>query len=207
MRNAIDEARRRDVPLATIQGFLKKLTDTKDKSQLQRHLFEGRVYKKLNFIASIYTDKLQHVKVQIATIYRKHLIENANVKRLFEERGVLHVIARDGIDANNIEDACTADAIECGAEDIEVFDANERKVTFFCEPKEFLRVRNKLTVAGYKIEHSECLFFPSTNCNLAQLNEAELKDYNKIKDKLTQIEGFDEIYDNLDNGEDDDGNS
>lgn len=202
LRNAVDEARRRDVPLATIQGFLKKLTDTKDKSQLQRHLFEGRVYKKLNFIAAIYTDKLAHVKVQMATIYRKHLIENTNVKRLFVERGIVHVIARDGIDKKNFEDECTADAIECGAEDIEVFDVNERKVIFFCDPKEFLRVRNKLTTAGHKIEHSECSFFPNTNCNLAQLTEAELKDYNKMKDKLTQIEGFDEIYDNL---EDDDG--
>lgn len=199
LRNAIDEARRRDVPLATIQGFLKKLTETKDKSQLQRHLFEGRVYKKLNFIASIYTDKLAHVKVLTATIYRKHLIESANVKRLFDERGVLHVIARDGIEVNNFEDDCTADAIEYGAEDIEVFDATERKVTFFCHPSEFLRVRNKLVAAGYKIEHSECSFIPSTNCNLAQLNESELKDYNKIKDKLSQIEGFDEIYDNLEN--------
>lgn len=188
--------------MATIQGFLKKLTETKDKSQLQRHLFEGRVYKKLNFIASIYTDKLAHVKVQMATIYRKHLIESANVKRLFDERGVLHVIARDGIDVNNFEDECTADAIECGAEDIEVFDANERKVTFFCDPREFLRVRNKLVVAGYTIEHSECSFVPRTNCSLAQLNESELKDYNKIKDKLTQIEGFDEIYDNFEDDDD-----
>lgn len=203
LRNAIDEARRRDVPLATIQGFLKKFTETKDKSQLQRHLFEGRAYKKLNLIVSIYTDKLAHVKVQMATIYRKHLIESANVKRLFDERGVLHVIARDGIDVNNFEDDCTADAIECGAEDIEVFDATERKVTFFCDPKEFLRVRNRLIVAGYTIEHSECSFFPSSNCNLAQLNEAELKDYNKIKDKLTQIEGFDEVYDNLENDDGD----
>lgn len=208
LRNAIDEARRRDVPAATIQGFLKKLTETKDKSQLQRHLFEGRVYKKLNFIASVYTDKLPHVKVQMATIYRKHLVDSStNVKRLFIERGILHVIARDGIDLNSFEDDCTADAIECGAEDIEVFDVNERKVTFFCDPKEFLRVRNKLSLAGYKIEHSECSFFPSESCNLVQLNESELKDYNKIKNKLTQIEGFDEIYDNLENDDDDEENS
>lgn len=180
------------------------MSETKDKSHLQRHLFEGRVYKKLNIIAAIYTDKLAHVKVQMATIYRKHLIESSNVKRLFIERGVLHVIARDGIDVKQFEDECLTDAIEYGAEDIEVFDVAERKVTFFCDPREFLRVRNKLSAAGYKIEHSECSFLPKTNCNLVQLNEAELKDYNKIKDKLTQIEGFDEIYDNLENDDDDD---
>lgn len=190
------------MPQATIQGFLKKLTETKDKTQLQRYLFEGRVYKKLNFIAAICTDKFPHVKVQVATIYRKHLIENTNVKRLFVERGVFHVLARDGIDVNNFEDECLTDAIECGAEDIDVFDVAERKVTFYCDPREFLRVRNKLTTTGFKIEHSECSFLPDTNCILVQLNEAELKDYNKIKEKFTLIEGFDGIYDNLENDDD-----
>lgn len=203
LRNAIDEARRRDVPLATIQGFLKKLSETKDKTQLQRHLFEGRVYKKLNFIAAIYTDNVPHIKVQLATIYRKHLIENTSVKRYFIERGVLHMVARDGIDVNNFEDECLTDAIEYGADDIDVFDVAERKVTFYCHPRDFLRVRNKLTVAGYKIEHSECLFLPSTNCTMAQLTEGESKDYNRMKQKLTLIEGFDEIYDNLENDIDD----
>lgn len=208
LRNAIDEARRRDVPQATIQGFLKKLSETKDKTQLQRHLFEGRIYKKLNFIAAIYTDKLPHVKVQMATIYRKHLIENISVKRYFIERGVFHVVARDGIDVNNFEDECLTDAIECGAEDIEVFDATERKVTFYCDPREFLRVRNKLTTAGYAIEHSECLFLPNVNCSLVQLTEGELKDYTKVKERLEQIEGFDEIYENLEDVDDDnDGNN
>lgn len=204
LQNAIDEARRRDVPQATIQGYLKKLAETKDKSQLQRHVFEGRVYKKLNFIAVIYTDKLAHVRVQLATIYRKHLIETVNVKRFFNERGVFNVIARDGIDITNFDDQCLTDAIECGAEDVEVFNVDERKVTFFCNSHEYLKVRHKLSTIGHKIDHSECMFLPNTNCNLVQLNEAELKDYKRIKEKLTEIDGFDEIYDNLENDDDED---
>lgn len=202
LRNAIEEAQRRDVPKSTIQNLLKKLVETKDKTNFQRHLFEGKLYRKLCVVISIYTDSLAHTKIQIATVFRKHLVDAANTKRLFIERGVINVIARDGINTETIEDDCLSDAIECGAEDIEVFNAIERQVTFFCEPKEFLKVRQKLTAAGHKIEHSEIEFFP--NAQLVQLAEAELKDYKKFKTKLENIEGFDEVYDNLD---DDDENS
>ncbi|XP_055322468.1 probable transcriptional regulatory protein Dtur_1615 [Sitodiplosis mosellana] len=196
LRNAIEEAQRRDVPKATIQNLLKKLVDTKDKTAFQRHLFEGKLYKKLYVVIAICTDNLAHTKIQIATVFRKHLVDAINTKRLFVERGVVNVIARDGISPENIEDECLSDAIECGAEDIEVFNAVERQVTFFCEPREFLRVRQKLSTAGYKIEHSEVEFFP--NVQLVQLTEGELNDYNKFKTKLENIDGFDEVYDNLD---------
>lgn len=200
LRNAIEEAQRRDVPRSTIQNLLKKLSETKDKTAFQRHLFEGKLYKKLYFVIAIYTDSLAHTKIQIASAYKKHLVDATNTKRLFDERGVLHVIARDEIKSENIEDECLSDAIECGAEDIDVFNANERQVTFFCEPREFLKVRQKLSAAGHKIEHSEIEFFPNTQ--LIQLTENELKDYKKFKVKLTNIDGFDEIYDNLDDNDD-----
>lgn len=196
LRNAIEEAQRRDVPKSTIQNLLKKLTETKDKTTFQRHLFEGKLYKKIFVVISIYTESLAHTKIQMATVFRKHFVDASNSKRLFDEKGVLNVIARDGISPEKIEDECLSDAIECGAEDIEVFNANERKVTFFCDPREFIKVRQKLTAAGHKIEHSEIEFFPNTQ--LIQLADSELKDYKKFKTKLENIEGFDGLYDNLD---------
>lgn len=199
LRNAIEEAQRRDVPKTTIQNLLKKLTETKDKTNFQRHLFEGKLYKKLYVVISIYTESLAHTKIQIATIFRKHLVESSNSKRLFDERGILNVIARDGISPENIEDECLSDAIEFGAEDIEVFNAQQRQVTFLCDPREFNKVRQKLTAAGHKIENSEIEFFPNTQ--LIQLSEGELKDYKKFKTKLENIEGFDGVYDNLDDDE------
>lgn len=186
---------RRDVPKSTISTFLKKMSESKDKSAIQRHLFEGRLYKKLNVVITIFTDKLAHTKIQIATAYRKHLVDAINTKRLFDERGVFHVTARDGITADNIEEGCLNDADECGASDFEVFNAAERKVTFFCDPSDFLKVRHKLALAGYKIEHSECAFY--SKVPLAQLSEAELTDYEKFKTRLLSIDGFDEVYDNL----------
>lgn len=199
---AIEEAKRRDVPRATIQGFLKKLSETKDKSTFQRHLFEGRLYKKLYFIATVFTDTLPHARIQMATPYKKHLAENINAKRVFIERGVFDVITRDNINMDKFEDECLNDAIECEAEDVEVFDAAQRKVTFFCDARDFLKVRHKLSLAGHQIERSELVFIPNTN--LVRLSDTEMADYKKFKTRLDDIVGFDDIFDNLENDDDDD---
>lgn len=182
---------------------MKKLSEAKDKANYQRQLFEGRLYKKLYFIASVYTDSVAHTRIQMATPYKKHLAENTNTKRLFIERGVCNVIARDGISADNFEDECLNDAIECGAEDIEVYDVAERQVTFFCDPRELLKVRQKLTAAGHNVEQSELVFCPTPSTQLVQLSDAEVADYKKFKDRLTLVEGFDGIYDNAENDDDD----
>lgn len=199
LRSAIDEALRRYVPKATVTLFLKKMSDSKDKTAIQRYIFEGRLFKRMYVVISIFADNYALTKIQMATVFRKHLVEQIQAKRMFNERGVFNVIARDGISIENIEEECLNDAVECGADDIEVYNATERQVTFFCDPKDFLKVRHKLSTAGHKIEQSECAFFP--NNKLVQLTEAELKDYNKFKERLLAIDGFDEIYDNV---EDDD---
>lgn len=129
----------------------------------------------------------------------QHNVEQINAKRSFVERGVFNVIARSGINIDRIEDECLSDAIECGAEDIEVDDAIEQQVTFFCDPLEFPKVKQKLTAIGHRIEHAECIFFPKIP--LVQLNENELADYDKFKDRLVFVDGLDEIYDNVENGE------
>lgn len=196
MRSAIEEAKRRYVPNATIQNLLKKLADAKEKPNDQRYLFEGRLFKKLYIVVSMYPGNYAHAKIQFATIFRKHLIEVVNAKRLFDERGVINVIARDGISVEAMEEECLNDALECGAEDVEVYDTNERQVSFTCDPIEFLKVRHKLSTLGHKVEHSECAFIP--NGQLVKLSESELTEYNKVKNKIMDLEGFEEIYDNLD---------
>lgn len=136
---------------------------------------------------------MAHVRIQMATPMKKHLAEVLNAKRSFIERGVLNAIATT--DAEHFEDNCLTDAVECGADDIEVFDAAKRQVIFFCDPIELPKVKQKLTSVGYRIEYSECEFFP--NIPLVSLTETEMADYKHFKERLLSIEGFDEVYDNL----------
>lgn len=195
LRIAIEEALKRNIPKGSIQAALKRLSESKGKEESKRLLFEYRLYKKLLVIVTIFTDRVAHVRIQMATPMKKHLAEVANIKRSFIERGVFNVIARPDIKIDNLEYECLSDAIEFGAEDIEVHDIDEKQVTFFSDPNHFFKVKQKLIAAGYQIEYSECDFFPTIP--LVELTESEQADYNKFKGRLMSIEGFDEIYDNL----------
>lgn len=196
LRNAIDEALRRDVPQNTIQATLKKYAQTPDTTKLHRHLYEGRLYHKVFAIIAIYTENLQLTRNQIAAALKKHKFVSDGTKNLFTERGVIDAIARPEIRSDNIEDDCLEDAIECGAEDIEVHDANEKQITFYCEPQEILRVKHKLSSLGHHIVNAECIFIPKSA--LVTLTESEAENYEIFKEKLRAVDGFDEIYDNID---------
>lgn len=201
LKSAIDAANDRDVPQSTIKAVLKKLSEAPDTSAVNRHLFEGRLYGKLFLIISVYTDNLALSRNQLAVPIKKHHFMLNNTKHMFTERGVIAALARPEVRADHFEDDCLNDAIECGAEDIEVHDVAQRQVAFLCEPIEFVKVKQKLTSCGYKIVEADCVF--NFDGPTVKLSEEEVKNYDFFKERLQQgLDGFDTIYDNL--AEDDD---
>lgn len=125
---------------------------------------------------------------------RKHNADQTKVKHIFAERGVINAIVRPTIQETNIEDDCTTDAIECGANDVDVFDVAQRYVTFFCEPETLLGVKTQLERLGYQVENSDIVYEPS---QMALISAAERVDYEKFKEKLMAIDGFDDVFDNI----------
>lgn len=183
--------------MTTIKTTLKRLSETPDTSKLHRHLFEGRLYSKLFLVIAVYTENLALTRNQLANIFKKHKFETNTTKHLFNEQGVIGALVKPTINMDSIEDECLNDAVESGAEDIEVHDAKERQVTFFCDPNEIVKVKQKLSSLGHEIVHSECVFEPKIPA--ANLSEAEIANYDLFKEKLrSMVDGFDEIYANLD---------
>lgn len=201
LRSAVEEALRRDVSNSTIQTTLKKCSQMTDDQLIKRQLFELRLYNKVFVVFVIYTTNLAQAKIQLGTIFRKHKADVTNTKHMFTERGVIDAIARPEVRASHFEDDCTTDAIECGADDVEIHDAAKRQLTFICDPVEINRVKQKITALGYQIEYCERSYIPNT---IVTINEAEKLDYAKFQDKLEAIDGFDDIFDNIEDDEDDD---
>lgn len=202
LRKAIEEAKRHDVPAATIKTTLKKLTDQPDLKKVHRHIYEGRLYGKLYLLIVVYSENLQTTRCQLGPPFRKHNFVSNNSKALFTERGVIAAVARADVRTDHFEDDCLNDAIECDAEEIDVIDIDQRLVTFYCEPNDLPKVVQKLGSCGYTINDSERVFIwdgPGL-----KLNDAEAKDYETFKGKMVEyVEGFDIIYDNVDDTNDD----
>lgn len=188
------------MPQSTIKTTLKKLSETPDASKIQRHLFEGRLYGKVFLVIPIYTENLPLARNQMATPFKKHHFTTNNTKHMFNERGVIHAIARPDVRIDHFEDDCLSDAVEVGAEDVEIHDVAERQVTFYCEPNEFVKVKQKLTSSGYKIVDADCHFI--WEAPTVKLNADEAKNYEQFKERLqTGVDGFEVIYDNVDDDE------
>lgn len=88
----------------------------------------------------LYTDKYAGDRMQIATLFRKGGAVAMDVRHMFEEKGFVEATldttaaaAAGGADAaplgeEQLTERCTEDAIECGAEECEVLDAQQRRI-------------------------------------------------------------------------------
>lgn len=71
LRAAIDEALKRNMPNATIQGILKKCTS--QSVELKKYTLEIKALDQVNVICVLYTDRFAQLKMDMATILRKNL--------------------------------------------------------------------------------------------------------------------------------------
>lgn len=56
----------------------------------------------------------------------------ADCRNMFDERGIVEAAVpekHNGLDASALEEACTEDAIECGAEEVEIVDFESKVVS------------------------------------------------------------------------------
>lgn len=83
---------------------------------------------------------------------------------MFYDKGIIEVVGNEKCITKTIDelqDISTEHAIESGAEEVEVIDAETKHLTFMCEPAEIERVKQKLSVLGYNIEGAEHVYIPN----------------------------------------------
>lgn len=121
------------MPQHTIQGIIKKCSG-QPAGKLTRHIIEAKVLNKIFMVCVLYTYKYAGDRMQIASIFRKNSALAADTRHMFTEKGFLEVSA-DAIqsigntkNAEEFEEVCTENAIECGAEEIEILDLDKKLV-------------------------------------------------------------------------------
>ncbi|XP_037051085.1 probable transcriptional regulatory protein TTE1135 isoform X2 [Bradysia coprophila] len=194
LRTAIEAASKKNMPGASIQAVLKRCSG--QNMNVKKSILgirQGKVF----LVVILYTDNLIMAKNQLNTLLRKSAAACTDTVHMFDNKGIIEVVGNEKLDAktpDELEEIATEHAIECGAEELEVIDANTRHLTFICDPDEMERVKQKLSAMGYNVEFSEHVFIPN---NPITLSQAEQEVYDKFKDKLKTYDGVDSIYDNL----------
>lgn len=195
LASIIQEALRRNMPMATITNNLKKFKE--NPSQLKRHDVEIKFMSKVFLVAKYVTENLSILTSSVNIITRKEKkAVQTNIRIMFNEIGIIQASNSSGDfkTPEEFEEKVTEHAIECDAQEVEDVDFATKTATFTCNPQHIDRVKTSLLKLGYNIEYSEDIFIP---LNTVTLTDDERKQYDALLKRLTQLEGFEKIYDNV----------
>lgn len=163
LKSVIDVALKNSMPQANIQTVIKKYSSPT--AELRQIILEMKILNKISAVAIVYTDNTIHTKQAISTVLRKTNGAYSDCRRLFEEIGLIEAIppmttSSSSGSVEQLLEQCTDDAIECGAEDVEVLDEKERLMIFKCAPEYLDAVKKKFISKGYSMENASHLFLP-----------------------------------------------
>lgn len=195
LASLIEEALRRNMPMATITNNLKKFKE--NPSQLKKYELEIKFMGKVFLIAKFVTENLSILTANINTILRKEKkAAQTNIRIMFNEIGIIQISSTNGNfkSPEEFEDKLTEDAIACDAQEVEDVDFPTKSATFTCNPEYIDRVKTSLLKLGYNIEYSEDICIP---LNTITLDEDERKQYDALLKRITQLDGFERLYDNI----------
>ncbi|KAK0175768.1 hypothetical protein PV327_009493 [Microctonus hyperodae] len=184
----IEEAKKKSMPVATINGVLEKIENAKPKTV---ELVDFRGPGNSIFILKLLTENLKGIRMNLNTVFRKNACIASDGKSLnaFHHQGFILTDFKDNLDT------ATNDAINIGAEDVEEITENNTTVyRFSCNPLYVAKVTQKLTDLNYKIITADEEFIPRSPVNLS---DDDLKKIEALCSKLNTFEEVITIHHNI----------
>ncbi|KAK9506533.1 hypothetical protein O3M35_008454 [Rhynocoris fuscipes] len=158
LAQAIEVARKQCMPIASINNCIKSAQA--DKSKAQSTWYEIRGPSGCLIIALALTDNPKKTKDSIAPILKKMKVafSSNSAKHNFEHKGV--ITAKPPADITNVEDVIIDHAIECGAEEVNPNEIEERVYNFTCDLNQLHIVKGKLESLKYNVLSADFEFIP-----------------------------------------------
>lgn len=191
LRMALNKAKQANMPNDNIERTIKKASGDIEGLTYEEMTYEGYGPHGVAVMVEVLTDNRNRSAAEIRHIFNKYngnLGESGCVSYLFDRKGVLEIPTNDSIVD---EEALMLEAIEAGAEDVEV---NEDRYTILTDPADYESVKQSLERAGYAIVSSEVTMIPSTTVDL---DGARLQEVVDLIDALEDNDDVQEVYANL----------
>ena len=185
----IDQAKKANMPVSTLNTFLQKMKNPASKSQSDIMTVRGPGG--CTLILYISASNIKTVKPQIAYQLKKNSaqIVDSSVMNIFD--CACYVIASKTCDL----DQAMEDAIHINAQDVEeVKEDDQICFKFKCDFQSSQKSTNQLINLGYSVISSDDVCTPET---LVELGEEDLKVANRLKERLSAFDEIDKIDDNI----------
>lgn len=195
----IDEALKKNMPGNTINSIIKKYKE--NMVPLKRQFVELKFLNKIFLYAEYFVENQVILRSNVNTILKKEKKSAASVNSpFFNHYGLIQVSLPSGEfkSADEFEEKVTEHAIECDCGEVEEIDFPTKTAVVTCNPDHIDRVKSALVKRGYEIDLYEDVFVPH---NSVTLTEEERTQYDALIKRLTILEGFEKIYDNVEESE------
>ncbi|XP_068143500.1 probable transcriptional regulatory protein MYPU_6240 [Drosophila tropicalis] len=195
LRSVIDKAVKQNVPFVTIQNVLNSFQN--NKLQFTKHRLGIQYKKKVFVICIINTNNFPGFKMDATAMIRKSGGIFVDVRHIFEDFGWIKAhYAELFLFANRqtFEEKVFEDAVEFGAEDVQIVDYRSGTVNFICDPSYLIAISKRLQSSGYCVEKSEHIFYAH---DLVKLTSDQHDSYKVFLKKLQILPGVENIYDNV----------
>lgn len=164
LRQALQKAKQNNMPASNVENTIKKAAGDVEGVNYEEILYEGYGPGGVAVLVEGLTDNRNRTAAEIRHIFSKNggnLGESGCVSFLFERKGIIQL----DLKANDTdEDTVMLEALEAGAEDVDISD-NRAEIT--TSPEQFEQVREILETNGYSLEQAEVTRIPTTTVSVA----------------------------------------
>lgn len=190
LKDAIAKGRAANMPNDNISRTIKKASGSTEGDNYENITYEGYGPNGVAVIVEALSDNRNRTAADVRHSFDKfggNMGQTGCVSFMFDRKGVI-VIDADGVD----EDEITMDALEAGAEDIEI---GEDCIEITTAPEDFHAVRDALE-GKYTISDAEISMLPQTTVELT--DENQIQQMSKLLDSLEDNDDVQNIYHNWD---------
>jgi len=190
LRLAIDQARSVNMPKENIERAIKRGTgELKDAAAIEEVIYEAMAPGNIAMLIKAATDNKNRTLSEIRNIVEKSggkMVPAGSFKHLFKQVGVIYITPKPS-KTSEIE----MEAIDAGALDTAL---REEILQVITEVKDLKKIKEKLEAKGVEINNAGLIFIPLSPLTI---DTATKIDYEKLLEKLDELDDVQEIYDNL----------
>lgn len=195
LRFAVEQARAANMPMENIERAIKRGTGELEGAVYEELTYEGYGPGGVAILLEITTDNRNRTASEIRHLFSRYggnLGETGCVSWMFTRRGVItfdrHAVAD--------EDAFLLEALEAGAEDVQI---EADYIEVYTDPAQLHEVREKLDAAGYPATSAEPRRLPSSTVEVSGSTAEQLF---KLLDALEDHDDVQSVSANFDVSED-----
>ncbi|AMB94665.1 YebC/PmpR family DNA-binding transcriptional regulator [Aerococcus sanguinicola] len=188
LRMVMDKAKSANMPKSNIERAIDKGSNQNSGEDYDEVTYEGYGPNGIAVYVETLTDNTNRTLSNVRTIFNKNggsLGESGSVAFMFDRKGYI-AIEREGLDVD--EDTMLMEALEAGAEDLQVSD---EVFEIYSQAEDFGDVRDALKEDGYELASAELTMVPKT---LIDLPADKAETFENLIDKLEDDDDVQNVY-------------